>query len=209
MMINRVVTLPLVCLFGFFLFILSGCVTTQPKPDGIKLRIAVLDFANNGSNHRQGLSDFFADRMTHELYKREKFELVERGEVNTAISLEKIEKPADELSTDEVKRIGKRLGADALVLGEITEYQLGDFETGPSRVGVLVRMVSCNDGGLMAMERTRVKSKKGDLVSLSERVVAEATGELMKTFTKAEEKLRTERADADTSHISVGQRGTK
>jgi TolB-like protein len=209
MMIKRVVTLPLVWLFGFFLFTVSGCVTTQPKPDGIKLRIAVLDFANNGGNHRQGLSDFFADRMTHELYRRERFELVERGEVNAALSLEKIDKPADELSTEEVRRIGKRLSTDALVLGEITEYQAGDFETGPSRVGVLVRVVSCKDGGLMAMERTRVKSKKGDLVSLSERVVAEATGELMKTFTKAEEKLRTERAAADTSLVPVGQRGKK
>lgn len=206
---SNAVTPPLVWFFGILLLAVSGCVTTQPKPDGIKLRIAVLDFANNGGNHRKGLSDFFADRMTHELYRRGRFELVERGEVNAALSLEKIDKPADELSTVEVKQIGKRLGADALVLGEITEYQLGDFETGPSRVGVLVRVVSCKDGGLMGMERTRVRSRKGDLVSLSERAISGATGELIKPLTKAEEKLRAERADADTSHISVGQRGTK
>jgi TolB-like protein len=176
-----------------FLFLsVSGCLTTHPQPDGYKFRLAVLDFANNGRSHRQGLCDFFADRLTHELYRKERFELVERGEVNATLVLEKIDKPADGLSTEEVKRIGKRLGVDALVLGEVTEYQAGDFETGPNRVGVLVRVVSCKDGCLLAMEKTRVKSKKGDLGSLSERAVAEVAEALMMPLRKAEHRMNSE-----------------
>jgi len=186
------------------MLVLPGCITAPPRPEGLKLRIAVLNFANNSRSHGQGLGDFFADRMTHELYRMERYELVDRGEVNATLALEKVDKPADGLSTEEVKRIGKQLGTDALILGEITEYQTGDFETGPSRVGVLVRVVSCRDGVLLGMERTRVKAKKGDLISLSERAVAGAAGELSKPLRQAEKSLRASPNLGDSLAVPLG-----
>lgn len=195
---RRIVPLPPFWLFGFFLFAVSGCLTTQPKPDGIKLRIAVLDFVNHSRNHQPGLGDFFADRLTHELFKRKRYDLVERGEVTAALEGEKIGKPADELSTEEVKRLGKKLSADVLALGEITEYQVGDFESGPGRVGILVRMVSCSDGSLMAMEEARVRAK-GDMISLSEKAVSAVSSGVIKPLLRVEKDKMAKQDPVDPS----------
>jgi TolB-like protein len=210
MKLDKTVTFsPILALGALFLCFISGCVTTQPKLEGPKLRIAVPDFANHSRNHGNSLGDFFADRMTHELFRFQRFKLVERGEVNAALALEKIDQPSDELSTEEIRRIGKRLGADALILGEITEYQTGDFETGPSRVGVLVRLVSCKDGALLGMERTRAKAGKGDLVVLSEKAVAKAAGALSRPLCQAEKALCASNEPRDSLAMPLGLRKDK
>lgn len=189
---------------ALFLILVSGCVTTRPeKVEGKKLKIAVLDFSNESRSSTRGLGKFFADRLTQELYQQERYEIVERGEIASVLVAEKIDKASDLLSTQEFKRVGTKLDADVLIVGVVTEYKQGNIEEGPSRVGLLVKAVSCKDGHLVGMENIRKKGK-GDVVSLSEGTAAEAAGRLIKPLHKEAKALQAPLESQDSLFVPVG-----
>lgn len=189
----------------FLLLLVSGCVTTRPeKVEVRKLKIAILDFSNESRSSSRGLGKFFADRLTHELFRQERYEIVERGEIAAVLAAEKIDKAFDLLSTQDTKHIGTKLDADVLIVGVVTEYKQGNIEEGPSRVGLLVKAVSCKDGHLVGMENIRKKGK-GDVVSLSEGTTAEAAGRLIKPLDKETKAfLHASQEGQDSLFVPVG-----
>jgi TolB-like protein len=155
-----------------------------PKEENPKLRIAVLDFTNGSRNPGRGMGKYFADRLTHELFRRSRFELVERGEVNYQCSSEEISN-TDMLSIQEIKKVGAKLGVDLIIEGTITEYQVGNFEEGPNKIGVFVKVVSCRDGKLVAIETNR-QLGKDDMVLLSETAISNLADSLISALRNQE-----------------------
>jgi len=155
-MLNRGYILPIVGI----IFILGCGGATIPKkvpnfglssffePERI-IRIAVMPLGNEvRSMRRAKVEQRFTDELTVQLLKVDRFELVDKYKVDELMEYEGL--TGDELNESIVKKLGKKLGAEAIILGKITKYKtitpkLYVFSD-PPVVGVNLRMVSVKDG---------------------------------------------------------------
>lgn len=142
------------------IFIMLGCHATPPKritnfglssffePERI-IRIAVMPLGSEVRSTRGAkVEGRFTDELTVQLLKVDRFELVDKYKVDELMEYEGL--TGDELNEAIVKKIGKKLGAEAIILGKITRYKkvtpkLYIFSD-PPVVGVNLRMVSVKDG---------------------------------------------------------------
>lgn len=120
----------LVCL------LMVGCVSIAIKPDynfsKIK-RVAVLPFEPRGSS----LSAFYTDWFTTELVKTQKFEVIERAQLDKVLSEQALSKEGT-LNRDTLIKIGQVLGVDAMFFGSATR--------GGPRASVNIRLVDIETG---------------------------------------------------------------
>ncbi|MDI6736493.1 MAG: CsgG/HfaB family protein [bacterium] len=124
---------------SFFLVLsllnLTGCARTTPYrlsnffiADSInelkQKRIAVLPFENLTANKQASL--LVTDEFNLQLGKIGKFDLVERIKIDELFKEQDF--PKDRIDEATAVKIGKMLGAQAVVLGVITKYQSGEQE---------------------------------------------------------------------------------
>jgi TolB-like protein len=138
--------------FGIIVLIfIAVLVFTLNANTEVKPTIAVLDFESVGSEEHLGKA--VSEIMRTELIGTRKFRVVERSQINQALSEQKLQKSGivDEKSAVE---IGKLLGADLIIIGSVvkigTAYTINsrmiDVKTGEATLG---RNVTGNDLNLL------------------------------------------------------------
>jgi TolB-like protein len=138
--------------FGIMaLIFLMILILTQSAITEVKPTIAVLDFESVGSEEHLGKA--VSEIMRTELIGTRKFRVVERSQINQALSEQKLQKSGivDEKSAVE---IGKLLGADLIIIGSVvkigTAYTINsrmiDVKTGEATLG---KNVTGNDLNLL------------------------------------------------------------
>jgi len=176
-------------------------VTIRPSTKKETIRIAVLDLKNESRRPDPRIGRIIADRLTFELLSLKRYELVERGQLGYILEEEQIPKGED-LSTEQIQRLGRRLNVDILIQGSISEYAEGDIEARDQRVGIFLKLISTIDGSLLGMASYRKESRK-DLTMLTEEVtclLAKGLGRKLKKMEKEflkEKKLREEAVSSE------------
>jgi len=142
-----------------FIFMLA-CRATPPKkitnfglssffePERI-IRIAVMPLGSEvrsiGGAKVEGR---FTDELTVQLLKVDRFELVDKYKVDELMDYEGL--TGNELNDSIVKKLGRKLGAEAIIIGKITKYKTVTPKLyilfDPPVIGVNLRMVSVKDG---------------------------------------------------------------
>lgn len=107
------------------ILMLAGCASKptryiHPNADlsGLK-KVAVLPFENVSGE--TGASDKVHKIFLVELLSIEAFDVVEPGSVSKALKGENAASP-DQLTPEDLKRLGSALGADALFMGQVVDY---------------------------------------------------------------------------------------
>lgn len=131
------------------LFLLAACASQptryiHPNADlGAIKRVAVLPFENvSGTN---GASDKVHKIFLVELLSLEIFDVVEPGLVGKAVRGENATSP-DQLTPDDLKRIGGALKADAMFIGQVVDYTEPRGAAGAPEITLQFRLVETASG---------------------------------------------------------------
>ncbi len=132
-------------------------------------RVAVLPFQAETQLIGASVSDIFIA----ELLKFGRYELIERGQLNNVLG--ETEVALSGLTAGQAAQVGQMLGADAVVLGTVSEY-----ETVAQRghtlpvVGVNVRMVDAASGRILWSTNHAARGQRGDTLAQHARKVLQA-----------------------------------
>jgi len=149
----------------FCILLICGCAGSRVEPKKINFglssffqpetvnRIAIMPIKSGRSAAE--IAERIRDELTVQILKLDRFEVVDRYKVDGLLEEEGIE--SAELTDDLAKKLGSRLKADAVILGEITDYRpattspiplplLKDLLSHPPAIGVYLRMVSVESG---------------------------------------------------------------
>lgn len=159
---------------------LAGCASgptryIHPNADlGALQRVAVLPFENVSGT--QGASDKVHKIFLVELLSLEVFEVVEPGQVARALKGESVASP-DQLTPDDLKRIGAALGADGLFLGQVVDYEDTRGGARAPAVTIQLRLVEVTSGATVwSSSETRAGVKASTrLFGVSSDSLTEAT----------------------------------
>ncbi|MBN2571428.1 MAG: hypothetical protein JXA68_04815 [Ignavibacteriales bacterium] len=118
------------------LYFLYGCsIFTSTSYNGPELlikkdfegkNIAVVNFFTQGSFSTSNLGKIAADKLTDFLFLITQFDVVERAKINDALTELKINN-TENLSDEQIRQLGSRVGAKYLVLGRILQFNEGEF----------------------------------------------------------------------------------
>lgn len=131
------------------LVLLAACASRptryiHPNADlGAIKKVAVLPFENVSGS--AGASDKVHKIMLVELLSLEAFDVVEPGTVAKALKGETASSP-DQLSPDDLKRLGKALGADGLFMGQVVDYADARGNNSAPEVTLQFRLVETASG---------------------------------------------------------------
>jgi TolB-like protein len=145
MMIMKRITILTAVLLG----LLAGCASRptryiHPNADlGAIQKVAVLPFEN--ASGATGAADKVHKIFLVELLSLEAFEVLEPGVVARAIKSESVTSP-DQLTPEDLKRIGKALGADGLFLGQVVDYADARGQNSAPEVTLQFRLVEASSG---------------------------------------------------------------
>ncbi len=155
-----------VCLTAVFLVGLPGCEEEkielpQHTKDALsKVRtLAVLPFQDAAGPKAKGSGKMLVGSITAELAACPDLKLVERSQLSKVIQEEDLK---DLLSASVAAKIGKKVGADTVIVGEVTQYAAqqesshislpyvgGGGTSTNHRVGLSIRAVNVADGGVI------------------------------------------------------------
>jgi len=157
-----------VCMAAVFLVGLPGCEEEkkielpQHTKDALsKVRtLAVLPFQDAaGQKDAKGSGKMLVGAVTAELAACPDLKLVERSQLNKVIEEEDLK---DMLNASVAAKIGKKVGADTVIVGEVTQYAAqqesshisvpyfgGGGTSTNHRVGLSIRAVNVADGGVI------------------------------------------------------------
>jgi TolB-like protein len=113
-------------------------------------RVAVLPFEN--ATERRGAALIVDDLMITALFQVGRFEVVDPGEVTHALQTLGVA-PYGAIDLDSLRRIGEALGADAVILGRVADYNEGlrpGTSTSPS-IALEARMLETKTGKILWM----------------------------------------------------------
>jgi len=191
-------------------------------------RVAVLAFENNTTltilGNRLGFAA--ADEVTTQLVKTGEFAVVERTLVETLLSEQKIGQ-SGLVDAATAARIGKLLGAQAVITGSITQFSLDRKTAGIGRLAasyteaesiVDVRMINVNTGEILVATKGTGKKRFGgaafkDMNFERDMDAGTAQEALRPAVTQAVERIRAEKlplaglAAAEPMGQVVGMRG--
>jgi TolB-like protein len=126
---------------GVILGILVPC-AAQDKP----MTVAVLDFVNiNGEV--SVLGRYFAEASINHLVKNPRFRVVERFQIEQ-IMAEQDFSSSDYVSEETASRLGRMLGAEAVVMGTLTKTGL--------HINVNMKFVDTNTGAILSTGKSRL-----------------------------------------------------
>lgn len=140
-------------LLAVFALLWAGCgaprVAFRDTTQEQTLTIVVLDFENVTRTRARALGRLLADKLSFEFFcrSRGRYDLLDRAWI-TAVR-EDVE--LDTLSPEEKRALWESLGVDIVVKGKIVEYRKGDIEEKAMRLGLLVELVSTEDGKIIGM----------------------------------------------------------
>lgn len=124
---------PRIILLTVILF--SGCVGTPDVPFEKRLIIAVADFSNRSEFREAGdIMNQYTGAMIFELQKRHAFRIIERKRLHSLLKENSLTM-AGLTDPGEAKKAGKILGADALLLGNLSTLS---FSVNRSQAGSAV-----------------------------------------------------------------------
>jgi TolB-like protein len=140
--------------------LLTGCGSSRPTrymhPNadlGAIHKVAVLPFENVSGV--AGSSDKVHKIFLVELLSTEAFDVIEPGQVSRAVKGESVTSP-DQLTPEDLKRIGAALKVDGLFLGQVVDYQDGRGQQGAPEVTLQFRLVETTSGAtLWSSSQTR------------------------------------------------------
>jgi TolB-like protein len=128
-----------------------GRIFRDPRLDTEPLRrVAVLPFEN--ATERRGAALIVDDLMITGLFRVGRFEVVDPGEVAHALQTVGVA-PYGAIDLDSLQRIGEALGADAVILGRVDDYNEGlrpGTSTSPS-IALDARMLETRTGKILWM----------------------------------------------------------
>ncbi len=147
------------------LAISAGCAGSRIEPKRINFglssffqpekvnRIAIMPIKSDRAAAK--VADRIRDELTVQILKLDRFEVVDRYKVDQLLEEERVE--STELTDDLAKKLGSKLKADAVIVGEITDYRpattnpiplplLKDLLSHPPAIGIYLRMVSVEGG---------------------------------------------------------------
>ncbi len=109
--------------------------------------IAILDFSATGMQFSQRHGVMTADRLTTALLLNKKFTLIERARVRDAQKIVGVSSVTP-VSADQIQKIGLRLNAKYLVIGEIYQYakENGFSSEGEGTVTISFRVLNTANG---------------------------------------------------------------
>ena len=131
------------------ILLFSGCASSptrylHPNADlGAVKKVAVLPFENVSGE--QSASDKVHKIFLVELLSLEVFDVIEPGMVSKALKGETAATP-DQLTPEDLKRIGKALGADALFIGQVVDYADARGQSSAPEVTLQLRLVETTSG---------------------------------------------------------------
>lgn len=168
----------------FIIFLLFVFLSVGQAAAEIKQTIAVLDFESVGAEEYLGKA--VAEIMRTELIDTNRYRVVERAQINKAITEQKLQKSGliDDRSAVE---LGKILGADMIVVGSVvkigTSYTINsrmiDTKTGEAKLG---KNVTGNDLNLLtALSRTLLDNLFGSIRKNGKSETGESVKEGAKT----------------------------
>lgn len=153
----------------------------HPNADlGAIKKVAVLPFENVSGV--AGSSDKVHKLFLVELLSLEVFDVVEPGAVSKVIRGETAATP-DQLTPDDLKRIGKALGADGLFLGQIVDYHdARGAGAGAPEITLQFRLVEATSGAtIWSTSETRAGVKTSTrLFGISGDSITEATRKVIR-----------------------------
>ena len=175
----------IVAALSLVLLTLAGCAsrTTRyihPNADlaGLK-KVAVLPFEN--ASGETGASDKVHKIFLVELLSMEAFDVVEPGTVSKALKGETAASP-DQLTPEDLKRIGSTLGADALFMGQVLDYADARGPNSAPQVTLQFRLVETASGATVwstSQTRSGVKTSTR-LFGVSSDSITETTRKIIR-----------------------------
>lgn len=133
--------------------------------------VAVLPFEDAAGPKAKGSGKMLVGAITSELRKCPDLKVVERSQLSKVIEEEDLK---DLLSEEVAARIGKKVGADTVIVGEVTQYAaqqesahislpyIGGGGTSTNhRVGLTIRAVNVADAGVIYSEPGSGAKKSG------------------------------------------------
>ena len=136
--------------------------------------IAVLDFVQNGFFNGEKLGPFAADELTAALFIQRRLRVKDRAQVKANMAEQRIS--PSQFSTNEIKEFGQTLGADFLILGEITRLDGLSVDTendGRMSIQIMFRIVSSEDGDVIG-----IVTRRGSQKTESKKIVSEMIGKM-------------------------------
>lgn len=157
-----------------------GCAIFTPVPDlSIKPQfdrkdVAVLDFAAKGMHLSNSLGVFTADCLTSGLYLINKVSVIDRAKVRDAEQLLGISS-SNILSLDEIQRLGLRLKAKYLILGNIYQYDSGEAFTSAAEpmLSISFRIISIPSTDVVGMVSHKLSMKDCSAEEVIQKMVLE------------------------------------
>jgi len=154
-----------VLLYLCLLMISAGCAGSRIEPKRINFglssffqpekvnRIAIMPIKSDRAAAK--VADRVRDELTVQILKLDRFEVVDRYKVDQLLEEEGVE--SAELTDELAKKLGSKLKADAVIVGEITDYRpatanpipipfLKNLFSHPPAIGLYLRMVSVESG---------------------------------------------------------------
>jgi len=167
---------------AFFTLLFNGCMLFQPAPEVViqpafdRTEVAVLDFASKGENISQRHGVYTADKLTESLFLTGKFSLIDRTLVRDAEKFLGITS-ATPASADQLQKIGLRLKARYLILGNLYNFNESEnFSLDDNRyLQISFRIISVATGEVLGMATHKVDSGSGN----SEYAIDKAINEII------------------------------
>jgi TolB-like protein len=115
------------------------------------VRVVIIPFRNL-STEKDADNKVVYSLITH-LLKSNWFDVIEMGETQRALKESKVRKD-DDLSLDEIKKVGEMTGADVLLMGAVEEYKIDSSTLMGEKVfvpevSINARIVSTKDGQIL------------------------------------------------------------
>ena len=165
-----------------FALLFNGCMLFQTTPEVViqpafdRTEVAVLDFAAKGENISQRHGVYTADKLTESLFLTRKFSVIDRIQVRDAEKFLGITS-ATPVSTDQLQKIGLRLKARYLILGNLYNFNEDEnFSLDNNRyLQLSFRIISVATGEVLGMATHKVDSGSGN----SEQAIDKAINEII------------------------------
>lgn len=165
-----------------FALVFKGCMLFQTTPEVViqpafdRTEVAVLDFAAKGENISQRHGIYTADKLTESLFLTQKFSVIDRIQVRDAEKFLSITS-ATPVSTDQLQKIGLRLKARYLILGNLYNFNEDEnFSLDNNRyLQLSFRIISVATGEVLGVATHKVDSGSGN----SEQAIDKAISEII------------------------------
>ena len=129
-------------------------------------RLAVLPFQDGPGTYAQNSGNAVTGFVTSELAKCDKYRVLERSRLKTVIDEQDLQ-VSGIMDQDTAIKVGKVLGADAVVLGSVTQYDMDKTQvyvhvipivSREYNVGAAIRMIDVNTGEVIYAHSASGKS---------------------------------------------------